>query len=105
MFVAQGLEDPSKNVATLMQGGLGMPDREYYLAADKDMAGHRDAYRKYIAGILALAGSNERKIADYYAAFMDEAGIDQRGLAPLQAKLDGIDAIADGKALSAWLGG
>ena len=51
------------------------------------------------------AGSNERKIADYYAAFMDEAGIEQRGLAPLQAKLDGIDAIADGKALSAWLGG
>lgn len=56
LFVAQGLEDPSKNVGYLMQGGLGMPDREYYLATDKDMAANRDAYRKYIAGILKLAG-------------------------------------------------
>lgn len=51
------------------------------------------------------AGSNERKIADYYAAFMDEAGIQARGLAPLQAKLDGVDAIADKAGLSRWLGG
>ena len=56
LFVAQGLEDPSKNVGYLMQGGLGMPDREYYLAADKDMAANREAYRKYIAAILKLAG-------------------------------------------------
>jgi putative endopeptidase len=31
------------------------------------------------------AGSNERKIADYYAAFMDEADIEKRGLAPLKS--------------------
>lgn len=56
LFVAQGLEDPSKNVGYLMQGGLGMPDREYYLAGDKDMAANRVAYQKYIADILKLAG-------------------------------------------------
>ena len=56
LFVAQGLEDPSKNVGYLMQGGLGMPDREYYLATDKDMAANRAAYQTYIADILALAG-------------------------------------------------
>jgi putative endopeptidase len=39
------------------------------------------------------AGSNDRKIADYYAAFMDEATIEKRGLAPLKAELDRIDAI------------
>ena len=33
------------------------------------------------------AGSNARKIADYYAAYMDEAGIEAHGMAPLQAKL------------------
>lgn len=51
-----------------------------------------------------VAGSNERKIADYYAAWMDEAGIEARGLAPLQAKLAEVDAIADGAALSRYLG-
>ena len=50
------------------------------------------------------AGSDARKIADYYAAWMDEAGIEARGLVPLQPKLDGIAAIADKAALSRWLG-
>lgn len=39
------------------------------------------------------AGSNARKIADYYAAYMDTAAIDKAGLAPLQPELDAIDAI------------
>ena len=56
LFVAQGLEDPSKNVGYLMQGGLGMPDREYYLATDKEMAANRTAYQAYVASILKLAG-------------------------------------------------
>ena len=51
------------------------------------------------------AGTDARRIADYYAAYMDEAGIEARGLAPLQATLDGIDAIADKAALSRWFGG
>ena len=50
------------------------------------------------------AGSNERKIADYYAAFMDEAGIESRGLAPLQPKLDSVSAIADAAGLSRYFG-
>ncbi|HEX8777115.1 MAG TPA: M13 family peptidase, partial [Rhodanobacter sp.] len=33
------------------------------------------------------AGSNARKIADYYAAFMDEAAIAKHGLAPLKPEL------------------
>lgn len=57
LFVAQGLEDPSHNVGYLMQGGLGMPDREYYLASDKEMAGNRDKYQAYVASLLKLAGT------------------------------------------------
>ena len=30
------------------------------------------------------AGTNERRIADYYAAYLDRATIDRRGVAPLQ---------------------
>ncbi|MBP3983845.1 M13 family metallopeptidase [Pseudoxanthomonas helianthi] len=87
LFVAQGLEDPSKNVGYLMQGGLGMPDREYYLAGDKDMAANRAAYQKYIAEILKLAGDAdaekkakaifdlEMKIAKAHASVVDSQDI------------------------------
>ena len=87
LFVAQGLEDPSKNVGYLMQGGLGMPDREYYLAADKDMAANRAAYQKYIAAILKQAGDAdadkqaktifdlEMKIAKAHANVVDSQDI------------------------------
>ena len=87
LFVAQGLEDPSKNVGYLMQGGLGMPDREYYLAGDKDMAANRVAYQKYIADILKLAGDAdadkkaktifdlETKIAKAHANVVDSQDI------------------------------
>lgn len=56
VFVAQGLQDPQHYVASLMQGGLGMPDREYYLSNDKDMVETRKAYETYIATMLKQAG-------------------------------------------------
>ncbi|RUL71891.1 M13 family metallopeptidase [Dyella choica] len=50
------------------------------------------------------AGSNERKIADYYAAFMNEAAIEQRGLSSLKAELDEVDAIKTRDDLARVLG-
>jgi putative endopeptidase len=44
LFVTQGLEDPAHNTAYLLQGGLGMPNRDYYLSPDKEMAAIRDKY-------------------------------------------------------------
>jgi endothelin-converting enzyme/putative endopeptidase len=38
---------------------------------------------------------SDRKLGDYYAACMDEAGIDAKGLAPLQPDLDRIAALKD----------
>ena len=32
VFVAQGLQEPNRNFAYLLQGGLGLPDRDYYLS-------------------------------------------------------------------------
>jgi len=40
----------------------------------------------------APAGSIERKIGDYYSAFLDTAGIEAAGLKPAQAGLEAIDA-------------
>jgi len=46
-----------------------------------------------------------RKVGDYYASYMDEAGIEAKGLRPLQPTLDRIAAIGDRKALARYLGG
>ena len=53
----------------------------------------------------APAGSDERKIADTYASFLDEAGIEAKGLAPLQPRLASIAAIGDKASLARALGG
>ncbi len=53
----------------------------------------------------APAGSEARKIGDYYAAFMDEAGIERRGLQPLEPQLARIAAISDRHGLARILGG
>jgi len=52
----------------------------------------------------APAGSGARKIADLYNSYMDEAGIEARGLAPLKPILDEIAGIKDKKALAYALG-
>ncbi len=58
-----------------------------------------------IAKIKAAPGSDEQKIGDYYASFMDEAGIEAAGLAPLKPALARIAAISDKHDLARALGG
>ncbi|MET0506327.1 MAG: M13 family metallopeptidase [Luteibacter sp.] len=57
LFVAQGLEDPSKNMPYLLQGGLGMPNRDYYLKTDEDMVQTRAKYAAYVEAVLKQAGT------------------------------------------------
>ncbi len=57
LFVAAGLDDHSQNFGYLLQGGLGMPDREYYLSSDTTMTANREAYKAYIAALLKQAGT------------------------------------------------
>jgi len=56
LWVAQDLDDPTRYAAFLLQGGLGMPDRDYYLDPAPRMAALRDAYRAHLAAMLTLAG-------------------------------------------------
>ncbi|MGH9747242.1 MAG: M13 family metallopeptidase [Candidatus Acidiferrales bacterium] len=50
-------------------------------------------------------GSLAQKVGDYYASFLDEGGIEAKGLAPLAGEMAMISAIADKASLSAYLGG
>jgi putative endopeptidase len=51
-----------------------------------------------------LPGSSSRQIADLYNSFLDEAGIESRGMAPLKAHLAAIDAIGNKQELARALG-
>ena len=55
VFVTQGLTTPGASIPYLMQGGIGLPEREYYLSSDSEMVRLRDQYRAYIQQILELA--------------------------------------------------
>ena len=56
LWVAPGFNDSEHYAAYLMQGGLGLPDREYYLAASDRMRDIRTSYQAHAATMLKLAG-------------------------------------------------
>ncbi|MFY7758099.1 MAG: hypothetical protein ACOVP9_06845, partial [Flavobacterium stagni] len=49
-------------------------------------------------------GSEEQKIGDFYASFMDRKGRDAKGLSPLQPEFAKIDALTTTEQLAAYLG-
>jgi predicted metalloendopeptidase len=63
VFVTQGLNTPGEQLPYLMQGGIGLPEREYYLSADPKMTEIRNKYRAYIGQILQLAGYPDAQAA------------------------------------------
>src|ERR1051326_348912 len=56
LWVAPGFNDSEHYTAYLLQGGLEMPDREYYLAESAHMRDARAKYQVHIAAMLKLAG-------------------------------------------------
>ena len=56
LWVAPDLNVPARSVPYLLQGGLGMPDREYFLSTAPTMADTREKYRAHVANIFTLAG-------------------------------------------------
>ena len=63
IFVTQGLSTPGEQIPYLMQGGIGMPEREYYLSPSADMAALRDKYRTYVETVMKEAGNPDPKAA------------------------------------------
>ena len=53
-----GLDDKvnTQYAYSMVQGGIGMPDRDYYLTKDDRMAGIRAKYVEHLANVLTLAG-------------------------------------------------
>jgi putative endopeptidase len=58
--IHQDAKDSTKYVADIGQGGLGMPDRDYYLKPeDKKLADARAKYQVHVEKMLTLAGEKD----------------------------------------------
>jgi putative endopeptidase len=69
--IHQDNKDSTKYVADISQGGLGMPDRDYYLKADDaKLAAIKGKYQQHVEKMLAMAGdknaaANAKAIVDF----------------------------------------
>jgi endothelin-converting enzyme/putative endopeptidase len=69
LWVAPGFNDSDHYTGYLMQGGLQLPDREYYLSDSEAMTKVRTQYQTHVAAMLKLAGFSD---ADARAARIAE---------------------------------
>jgi putative endopeptidase len=61
LFSAGSSQDPDNSeveIAELAQGGLGLPDRDYYIKQDTKMQETRARYLQHVQRVLELAGEN-----------------------------------------------
>ena len=49
-------KNPHAYAITVTQSGIGMPNRDYYSSNDPEIVKTRDAYKKYLATMLGMAG-------------------------------------------------
>jgi endothelin-converting enzyme/putative endopeptidase len=87
LWVAPGFNDSEHYAAYLMQGGLEMPDREYYLSPSDSMREIRTKYQAHVSTLLKLAGFTdpdlraqriielEHAIAEKHMSLADEQDI------------------------------
>jgi len=59
----QDAKDSTRDIAQAVQGGLGMPDRDYYTKQDPDMKGKREKYIAHLTKMLTLLGEPAGKAA------------------------------------------
>src|SRR5271167_359542 len=61
LWVAPGFNDSEHYAAYLLQGGLQLPDREYYLSNSDLMRDIRSKYQAHVEAMLSLVGFTDRK--------------------------------------------
>jgi putative endopeptidase len=87
LWSAPDFNDSTHYTAYLLQGGLELPDREYYLSDSEQMKKTREQYRTHVATMMKLAGFSdadgraarilelERKIAEKHTNLGDNQDI------------------------------
>jgi putative endopeptidase len=107
LWVAPGFNDSEHYAAYLLQGGLQLPNRDYYLADSEHMKQLRAAYEIHVATMLRLAGFTdtdarakrivglERAIAEKHLSLADNEDIHKANntwsQSDFSAKAPGLD--------------
>jgi len=66
----QDAKDSTQVIATAIQGGLGLPDRDYYLREDDKSKKMRNDYTQHVAKMLELLGDSAEKATTEAAAVL-----------------------------------
>lgn len=69
--VSQDDKDSSKQIAVIFQGGLSLPDRDYYLVDSARFNGIRAQYLEHVKKMFVLAGDTPEQAAKEAAAVME----------------------------------
>lgn len=109
LWVAPGFADSDHYTAYLLQGGIVLPDREYYLSDSQHMKDVREKYKAHVANLLKLAGFTdtdtraariielEHSIAEKHVSLADEQDVLKANntwkQADFTAKAPGLDWI------------
>jgi predicted metalloendopeptidase len=70
LHVIPDFKDPDLNISFLSQGGLGMPDRDYYVSEDELKKELLAAYQAHVARMLGLLGDDEESANRQAAAIL-----------------------------------
>jgi predicted metalloendopeptidase len=57
-YVDGDAQEPGKDILYVYQGGLGLPDRDYYLKNDDKLKEYREKYVGFVGNILGMAGDS-----------------------------------------------
>ncbi len=71
IFGSADSEDSNMQIAYLYQGGLGLPNRDYYTATDPRSVEIRTEYQKHIAKMFGMAGTDEKLCENYAKKIYD----------------------------------
>ena len=69
--VGQDQKDSSKQIAEIYQGGLSLPDRDYYIVGSKRFDGIRKQYVEHLTKMFTLAGDAPEQAAKEAASVME----------------------------------
>ena len=111
-YVAPDFDDSDRYLLYVSQGGLGLPERDYYFRSDERPEELRREYRGHVAAQLTALGSSDGAAdADAIVAF--ETALAEASYTPAQLRdldltlnrfaVDGLDAAMPGFALPRYL--
>jgi putative endopeptidase len=70
LFGGADADNADMKIAQIHQGGLGLPDRDYYTSSDARSQGIRDEYVRYMTNMMTLLGDDKAEAKDKAAMIM-----------------------------------